>query len=117
MKYGPSQLLAFGRRAGWRRTVQLVPGWGLDLTRPDHYGWRGYWHRCADRPDCLVASERNVDSIVHDLRTQYTVFIRIEPPDERPVDLRVSLAGSAKAIDSVCSSAASPGPDGTDGRG
>ena len=93
------------QRPGWRRTVPLVLGWGLDLSRPDHHGWLSYWNRCDDRRDCLVPRETDVDFMVRHLKAEWSLFIRIEPPGERPVDLRVLLVGSAKAIGTVCPTA------------
>ncbi len=93
---------AFDPRPGWGSTVDLLMGWGLDLTRDDHRGWRSAWHRCGDRPDCLVARDADVDNLVRSLKSNWSLFVRMEPPGEIPVDLRVSLAGSAQAIESVC---------------
>lgn len=92
------------QRPGWRRTVPLLTGWGLDLTRPDHHGWLGAWYRCNDRRDCLTPREADIDYVFRSLKSGWSVFVRIEPPGEEPVDLRVSLVGSAKAIEAVCPS-------------
>ena len=100
------------QRPGWRRTVDLLLGWGLDLTRPDHHGWLSAWRRCSDRRDCLIAREADVDNIVHSLKSDWSLFIRIEPPGEGPVDIRVSLEGSAKAIEAVCPTPKLKGVDG-----
>ncbi len=104
------------QRLGWRRTVPLLMGWGLDLTRPDHQGWLGAWVRCSDRRDCLTPREADVDHVFRSLKSDWSVFLRIEPPGEEPVDLRVSLVGSAKAIEAVCPASESEGVDGTEGR-
>ena len=92
-------------RQGWRRIVYLRLGWGLDLSLPDHHGWRSAWHRCDDRPDCLVAREADVKHIIRSITSSWSLFVRIEPPNEEPVDLRVFLTGSAQAIESVCADA------------
>ena len=63
----------------------------------------GFWYLCADRPDCVHPTD-HTDTYTELLRQEWSVFIRIQPPDADAVDLRVSLVGSAKAIDAVCPS-------------
>ena len=89
------------RRSSWFGVVKTTSGFGLDLNRPDHHGATGYWWRCESDPDCLEA--RDTKWTLHYLKTNFTWFIRIEPPGRAHVDLRVSLRGSRKAIESVCS--------------
>ena len=91
--------------------ARVFDGWGLDLTRPDHFGHLGIWVRCAHRPDCVHPKPDDTAWIIKQLRQEWSWFIRIEPPDAEVVDLRVSLAGSTQAIDAVCSSPARTEPD------
>ena len=91
-------------RLDWYQGALMYDGWGLDLTRPDHFGHLGAWFRCAHRTDCVRPKPDDITWIVKQLRQEWSWFIRIEPPDAEPVDLRVSLVGSATAIDAVCPS-------------
>lgn len=86
----------------WDQGALVYDGWGLDLTRPDHSGHLGIWVRCAHRPDCVRPRPDDIEWIVKQLRQQWSWFIRIQRPDARVVDLRVSLVGAARAIDAVC---------------
>ncbi len=86
----------------WYQDALVFSGWGLELTRPDHYGHLGRWMRCAERPDCASPLPGELSSYVTLLRNQWSLFLRFDPPGENVVDLRVPLVGSAKAIDAVC---------------
>ncbi len=91
-------------RLDWYQGALIHTGWGLDLTRPDHGGYLGLWEPCAHRLDCVRPINRDIAWFIEDLRQNWSVFIRISPPDADVVDLRVSLVGSAAAIDAVCPS-------------
>ena len=86
----------------WYQGAIIHDGWGLDLTRPDHHGRLGRWSRCAHRPDCVRPAENTLEPMLANLRRQWSWFIRIQPPDAAPVDLRISLIGAARAIDAAC---------------
>ena len=88
----------------WDRGALIHDGWGLDLTRPDHLGHLGIWVRCAERDDCVRPRPGDAAWVVRNLRTSWTWFIRIESPGRDAVDVRVSLTGSAEAINAVCPS-------------
>ena len=91
------------RREGWYGIVDLLVGWNLDLRRPSHIGARTYWWRCpgpAAGAGCLVA--RDTGGMIGALKAGWSWFIRIEPPGGAAVDLRVSLAGSRRAIETAC---------------
>ena len=90
------------RRPGWYGVVQTVSGFGLDLNRPDHHGAIDYWWRCESQPDCLI--DRDPRWTLDLLKSEFTWFIRIEPPGRANVDLRISLHGSRRAIEAVCPS-------------
>lgn len=91
-------------RLDWYQGALVYDGWGLDLTRPDHFGHLGIWVRCTHRPDCVHPRPDDIEWIVKRLRQEWSWFIRIQPPGAKVVDLRVSLVGAAKAIDAVCPS-------------
>ncbi len=103
-------------RLDWYRGALIYDGWGLDLTRPDHFGHLGVWIRCAHRSDCVRPRRSDTARILERLRKEWSWFIRIQPPDAEAVDLRVPLGGSARAIDAVCGPAGAaerdrkPGP-------
>ena len=99
-------------RLDWSRGALIRAGWNLNLTRPDHLGHLGIWLRCDERDDCVRPGPTDVAWIVGNLRTSWSWFIRIEPPERTVVDIRVSLAGSAAAIDAVCPSPDSDSPKG-----
>ena len=98
-------------RLDWYQGALIHAGFGLDLTRPDHGGHLGLWDRCAHRRYCVHTASSQTASYIRLLRKNRSLFIRITPPDADIVDLRVSLVGSAKAIDSVCSSSDTDGQD------
>ena len=87
-------------RPGWYRIVRLTGGWGLDLRRREHDGGTVYWWRCAGREDCLRA--RDPQRILDELRKSWTWYLRAVVPGRSPVDLRVSLVGSRRAIEAAC---------------
>ena len=91
-------------RLDWYQGALIYTGWGLDLTRPDHHGHLGIWEHCADRLDCIHPNNPGPASFIEQLRENWSLFIRISPPDADVVDLRVSLGGSAKAVDAICPS-------------
>ena len=94
------------RRPGWYGIVRTRAGWGLDLRRPDHHGAQTYWFRCKGEPDCLVA--RDPDWIVRQLKSQWTWSMMIEPAGRPATHLLISLAGSRRAIEKVCSAKDTP---------
>ena len=89
-------------RLDWHQGALVYDGWGLDLTRPDDSGHLGVWVRCPHRGDCIHPRREETDWIVEQLRTQWSWFVRIQPPGSDSVDLRISLNGSAGAIDALC---------------
>lgn len=91
-------------RPGWRRTVfpHVSEGWGLDLSRPDHYGSRTVWYPCETRSNCLLA--RDAKFTVSNLKRNWTLHIRLDLPAEAPFDIRFDLVGSKAAIDAACQS-------------
>ena len=91
-------------RLDWDRGAFIYTGWGLDLTRPDHYGHLGLWEHCSHRPDCVRPGYADTTWFIEELRENWSVFIRLSPPDADVVDLRVSLVGSARAIKAICPS-------------
>ena len=86
----------------WYQGAHINTGWGLDLNQPNHHGHLGLWKHCIDRLDCIHPYRPSPEWFIKDLRKSWSVFIRISPPDSDVVDLRISLVGSAKAIDAVC---------------
>lgn len=87
-------------RPHWHRIVRVRGGWGLDLRRSDHQGEVTYWRRCLDTPGCLRA--RDTETIVRQLKSSWTWFLRAEPDSGQAVDMRFDLAGSRRAIDAAC---------------
>ena len=91
-------------RLDWYQGGHISVGWGLDLTRPDHFGHLGVWELCLYRSDCVHLRYSDTESFIRQLRAGWSVFIRLSSPGFDVVDLRVSLVGSARVIDTVCPS-------------
>lgn len=86
----------------WHGVVTVLTGWGLDLRRSDHHGAQSYWRRCAGVAGCLVSAPLSRDWVVSSLMRNFSVYIRLELETAAPVDMRVSLTGSASAIRNAC---------------
>ena len=87
-------------------TVAVSGGWGLDLRRPEHRGARTRWRRCAGTPGCLRV--RDTDWTITKLKKSWTWYLRARPQRRPALDMRVDLAGSAKAIDAACGEGVRP---------
>ena len=90
------------RRPGWFGNVQVILGWGLDLRNPTHVGARTYWFPCEGDPSCVVPAPGAREWTLEKLKSSFTLYIRIQPPQGSNVDLQVSLTGSRRAIETAC---------------